>query len=105
VLKLAAEHPELSGVIAFSPGEYFGQPGLVLGWVKQIKIPMLLASTEPEASNSVRAFYNTSQRPGDLLVISPKGIHGSSTLRPDKEPNGSAFYWQNVESFLKRFEK
>ena len=104
VLRLAAEHSGIAGVMCFSPGEYFDQPGLVAGWAAKATAPVFFASTSDEMSNGVMEIYNArAENPAhkmDSAYASSKGVHGASTLREDKADGAAEEYWQHVEGFF-----
>ncbi len=106
-LKLAADHPEVSGVLAFSPGEYMPQKGVVQSWNARVKVPTLFACTPDEAKAEVVRIYKAAppvpERSADLLLAMAKSVHGSSTMSPDKNPGGAEGYWKFVQAFLSRF--
>jgi dienelactone hydrolase len=90
---------QIDGVLAFSPGEYFGREITVEKEVKSIEVPVLITS----ARNEVRGWqgiFNAIPASDDNVAYKPKGKgrHGSSTLlSPDNEE-----YWQAIESFLSK---
>jgi dienelactone hydrolase len=45
---LARDNPVTSAVVAFSPGEFFGAPNLVRNAVRNLDVPVFLASTRRE---------------------------------------------------------
>ncbi|MBN9502709.1 MAG: dienelactone hydrolase family protein [Armatimonadetes bacterium] len=104
-LKLAAEHPEVSAVLSFSPGEYFGEKGTVAGWNAKIKAPVLMAFSRRESGNGGYDLFKTAgkfpARSHDAIIVHADGVHGSSTLRADKNPKSNDYYWKGVETFLK----
>ncbi|MBX3119920.1 MAG: alpha/beta hydrolase [Fimbriimonadaceae bacterium] len=104
-LKLGAEHSEVSAVLAFSPGEYFGQKGLVGGWNSKMKARALFAFTKDEAIKGGIDLYDTAgnfpNRKYDVMAVHKDGLHGSSTLRKDKNTKSLEYYWTMVEEFLK----
>lgn len=108
-LRLAAEHPEIAAVLVFSPGEYFDKKGVVAGWNKKVKVPALFSFTQEETIQGGHDLYETAGpypgRKNDVLVTHKQGVHGSSTLRADQNPNSNGYYWGVVETFLKRVAK
>lgn len=108
-LRLAAEHPEINAVMAFSPGEYGELKGQVRGWNERVKVPVLFACTKDEL-REVRVYYDTRNKSPlrskyDLLISEEEGVHGASTLREDKNPDGYQFYWAGLEGFLEQWKK
>ena len=106
VLKLAAELPGLvSGVLAFSPGEYFTSLGkndtFISYSAMKIECPVFIASAKNEKENW-DAIYNAI--PGDhktFFIPADSGHHGSSALWLKYFDSGS--YWLAVKKFLRQF--
>ncbi|MCH7904340.1 MAG: alpha/beta hydrolase [Armatimonadetes bacterium] len=106
VLRLAAEHPDdVNAVLAFSPGEYFGSGNPVAGWNARVTVPCFFASTATEYEDEVESIFLS--RPDtvvrhdyDFLAASRKGVHGSSALRADRNPDSSEYYWEKLEAWL-----
>lgn len=106
-IKMASEYPlGISGVVAFSPGEYFAK----FGWNREIikisaakvNCPVFITSAENE-KDSWQTIYNTIPGQNKVsFVPQTGGIHGAKTLWktfPDSEE-----YWNALTSFLKRFK-
>jgi len=109
VLRLAMEHLEISAVMAFSPGEYGELRGQVSGWNEKVEVPVFFACTKEEL-REVRSYYNNPKKlplrsKFDLLISEDEGVHGASTLREDKNPEGYKFYWSGLEGFLEQWKK
>jgi dienelactone hydrolase len=107
VFVLAAKHPgEIAGLLSFSPAEYFQNKTLVHDAAAKVKIPVFITSAkdgeEEEAARSI--FDATAGNKGSVLFV-PKaaGVHGSSTLRSDRNREGAAENWTAVLAFLKQF--
>lgn len=101
VFLLAAKHPEIAGVVALSPGEYFGDRTTVRTAASHVNVPIFVSSaSDPSEIAEARAIIDAA--PAGLKVqFRPKsGVHGSSTLRSDRNPSGAAENWQAVEAFL-----
>jgi pimeloyl-ACP methyl ester carboxylesterase len=102
VFLLAAKHPQdVAAVLAFSPGEYLGEPHLVESNARQLHMPVFIDSAKDDAEIAVartlaRACQATQFVPGIA------GVHGSSTLRADRNPAGAAENWNAVEAFLSK---
>ena len=112
VIKLAAAHPEVTAVLAFSPGEYLGQ-GLGGG---------------PHVVRDAAAVYEKFRDSPQVLVVSPEterkrakeivtalgtkgvafyvagGVHGSSTL-VDERCAVAPTVWPFIERFLRASSK
>lgn len=99
---LAAKHPDkIAGLLAFSPGEYFGKRDTVRKAAAKVGVPIFVSSAS-DASEIAQAKAIIDASPAKVKVqYRPKtGIHGSSTLRADRNPYGAAENWQAVEPFL-----
>lgn len=101
VLRMAAEHPTIAAVLAFSPGEYYGHAGTAASWATRDHSPTLMAFTEGEKKDVGETLFRAlPATKGNVLVSYPDGVHGSSTLREDRNPKGYGRYWNDVEAFL-----
>ncbi len=103
VFLLAARHPSsVAAVLAFSPGEYLGDNHSVRDAAAQVQAPVFVTSAlDPEETSAARAIAMAV--PGSSAVqFLPRlgGVHGSSTLRRDKNPRGAEENWHAVEQFL-----
>jgi len=109
VLRLMSEHPEIAAGLVFSPGEYFDQKDLVASWNRKVKSPVLFAFSKSEALNGGLKLYQSAgkspRRSRDTMLANKEGIHGSSTLRQDRNPKGNSTYWTGVETFLRAVGK
>ena len=98
VLKLAAEQGLADGVLAFSPGEYFGG-----SWIRDtagdITIPTFITSAKNETRKWRRIFdaVGTEKKVG--FKPPKQGKHGSSALH-SRQGKKADPYWQAVEAFL-----
>jgi dienelactone hydrolase len=107
VFLLAAEHPEeVAGVLAFSPSEYLDGPRAVRSAAAKISVPIFVTSAEDReeiaAAKSILAVAPARQKTQFVPHIA--GVHGSSTLRADRNRSGEAENWQAVEQFLNGFK-
>lgn len=101
VFRLGAEHgDELAGLLAFSPGEYLGRKGLVAGWAAEGTMPVFVSSAPGEAEEAGAIAAAAGERA--VQHVPAKGVHGSSMLRPDRNPGGHEAIWAAVEAFLRR---
>jgi dienelactone hydrolase len=98
VLKLAAESGLADGVLAFSPGEYFGG-----SWIRDtaddIAIPTFITSAKNETRKWRKIFnaVGTDKKVGFKPPI--QGKHGSSALHT-KQGKKADPYWAAVTAFL-----
>lgn len=102
-LQLAARHGDaLDAVAVFSPGEYFHDPDRVKSALARITIPIYITTDPDEEArvDEVLAIADTSKitryRPGH-------GVHGASTLDPQRDPEGFEANRQSFEAFMARF--
>lgn len=101
VLRLAAENPQITGVVSFSPGEYFGEPGLVASWNSKVKVPRFFAATSQEINGGILDIYQAApELKGSSMVGYAEGVHGSQTLREEECPERWKDYWKGVEQFF-----
>lgn len=90
VFLLAADHPVVAGVLAFSPGEYLSDPHEVAVAAAKVTVPVFVTSSRFEAEDAKEIFYAVASE--DKVQFTPEGFgaHGSSALSSgDKEE-----YWQ-----------
>ena len=106
VFVLAAKHPtDVQGLLAFSPGEYLNGPDKVARAARSLRQPVFIdqASSDDEIAAS-RAIFRVVPASGKTLFVGrAEGVHGSATLRADRNPRGSEENWNAVMAFLTRF--
>lgn len=102
VFRLAAEHREISAVLAFSPGEYLGPGEPVRGWAAKVTVPVFVTSATGAEVEAAARIVEAVQGPEKYQTAPVVGVHGSSTLREDRNPHGAEQNWTSVEAFLKR---
>ncbi|MFZ0638620.1 MAG: alpha/beta fold hydrolase [Candidatus Acidiferrales bacterium] len=108
VFVVAAEHPdEVAGVLAFSPGEYFeDQPTLAREAASKVRVPVFVTSeNDADALADATRIFDAVGSPDKVHYKAKFAVHGSSTLRADRNPKGAAANWQAVMKFLAQFEK
>jgi dienelactone hydrolase len=106
VFLLAAKNPEqLQGLLAFSPGEYLDHPDAVVEAASSVRVPVFIdqAKDSDEVSASRSIFNALPNADKTLFVAQVSGVHGSATLREDRNPRGAQENWVAVERFLSRF--
>lgn len=105
VFLLAAQNPgKVQGLLAFSPGEYLGTPDMVRKAAARVSVPIFVTSAK-DASEIAAAKAIIDASPAALKVryVPPTaGVHGSSTLIPDRNAQGAEENWRAVEAFLNR---
>jgi dienelactone hydrolase len=98
---LAAKHRgEVAAVLAFSPGEYLDRTS-VRDAAARVDCPVFVTSAS-SADEEAAAQRILDAVPSALKrQYRPKiGVHGSATLRVDRDPSGAEANWQAVIAFL-----
>lgn len=100
VFVVAAHHPEVKALLAFSPAEYIGGYSIG-GEAAKLTIPVYITSA-PSEVESASARDLAVAVPGHRAVqyVPKRGVHGSATLRADENPGGATENWRPVTSFL-----
>jgi dienelactone hydrolase len=99
VFLLAANHPEVDGILSFSPGEYLGDSHSVSGAAAKVTVPVFITSAKSEKSDAGKIFEVVAS--SDKVQFVPQGFgqHGSSALlSKDKDE-----YWVAIKEFLARW--
>jgi dienelactone hydrolase len=104
VFLLAAQNPgAISGVLAFSPGEYLSRKDAVRLAAQKVLVPVFI--TQAGDREEIDAARDILQRIASTdktqFVPTKGGVHGSATLMADKNPAGAEENWQAVLRFLK----
>ncbi len=107
-IKLASDFPEgISGVVAFSPGEYFSKFGwsrdIIQTSAARVKCPVFITSSSDEKETWQKIYDAIPVQTKVAFVPQSAGKHGAKTLW-NAFPE-SAEYWQALKSFLTRFLK
>lgn len=105
VFLLAAQNPgAISGVLAFSPGEYLGRGDAVRMAASKVLVPVFI--TQASDRDEIETAKNILKRVGGTdktqFIPAKGGVHGSATLMLDKNPAGAEENWQAVLQFLDR---
>ena len=106
VFLLVAAHPgDVSGLVAFSPGEYLDGKTAVRDAARQVSVPVYIdqASSADEVTQSATILQAASSADKQQLISKARSTHGSSTLRADSNPAGAEAHWKAVLKFLSRF--
>lgn len=98
VLKVAANNPKVKGVMAFSPGEYFGDKLKVKEIVKNISVPVFATSSKEESAKVAELMADVKRK--QVFVPGTKGDHGSKALWKSTNPNYRE-YWMAVFMFMR----
>jgi dienelactone hydrolase len=102
VLRLAAEHLEVAAVLSFSPGEYLGPEEPVRGWAARVKVPIFFTTATGHEVAVAKRILDASPAALKVQHVPEVGVHGSSTLREDRNPGGTEKNWTAVTAFLKQ---
>ena len=103
VFLVAADHPELKAVLAFSPGEYLDHKDMVKQAAAKVRMPVYVTSaSDPEEIAPAKAILAASPAAVKVQVVPRVGVHASSTLIPVRNPKGAAANWPPVLAFLRR---
>lgn len=97
-LKIAASSDKVAKVIAFSPGEYFGNELKIANYVSKINVPTFITSSKKE-SEGVKQLISLNNS-GKITHYIPRGEgkHGSSALWDDTSNHQE--YWLALMMFL-----
>ena len=107
VFLLAAKHPaDVQGLLAFSPGEYLGKPDAVSKAAQQLRVPVFVdQSSDEDEIDQARSILKVAASTDKTQFIPRKnGVHGSSTLRADRNAVGAEENWSAVLTFLAKFK-
>jgi dienelactone hydrolase len=102
VFRLAAEHPEIGAVLSFSPGEYLGPDEPVRAWAAKVKVPVFVTTATGHEVAVAKRILDASPAALRVQHEPDVGVHGSSTLREDRNPGGTEGNWSAVIAFLKQ---
>ena len=104
VFAFAAKHPHhVSAVLAFSPAEYFSNKHFVRKAARNVRVPVFLDSaSDPAEERAAREIGDATHSRLKVDFVPHAGVHGSSTLRDDKNAAGTAENWDAVTEFLAR---
>jgi len=98
----AAKHPQdVKAILAFSPGEYLNGTS-VRDAAAHLTMPIFVTSAKaPDEIASAKAILDAAPAAIKIQFV-PRiaGVHGSSTLRTDRNPRGTDENWAAVKEFL-----
>jgi dienelactone hydrolase len=103
VFLLAAKHPqEIKAVLSFSPGEYLGTKDMVQTAAAKVDLPIYVTSAKDkeEIANATLILNASPSKVKTQFIPKIAGVHGSSTLRQDRNPKGMTENWTAVLAFL-----
>ncbi len=99
---VAADHPGVAALLAFSPDEYFDGKPSVREAAHKLVMPVFVTSAQDSKEiAAARALLNVV--PGDVrqqFVPVHGGVHGSSTLIAPRNSSGTEEAWTAVLAFL-----
>ncbi len=106
VLKYASDFPDgISGVVAFSPAEYFSRYGwsrtIITTSSAKIKCPVFVAANANEKDRSQEIYNAVPGQNKTLYVPETGGKHGAKTLW-ETFPESTG-YWNALKGFLARY--
>jgi dienelactone hydrolase len=99
VFLLAANHPEVDGILSFSPGEYLGNTHTVQDAAAGVTVPVFITSSKFEAEEAKTILDVVVSKDKVQFISEGFGQHGSAALlSKDKDE-----YWTAVKAFLTRW--
>jgi len=101
VFLLAAQAGDgVSALLAFSPGEYLGNPP-VRAAAGMVRCPVFVTGAADAEETAAAGALLAAARGAPKRQYRPAiGVHGSATLRADRNPRGAAAAWAAVTDFL-----
>ena len=103
VLKIATDNDKVKAVMAFSPGEYFGDKLNLRATIKDLDKPVFVTSTQEEAANVKTLMQDVKSTRKTQFVPANIGEHGSKTLWTSLNPNNQE-YWLAVILFTQKLK-
>lgn len=100
VFRLARDHPEIRAVLAFSPGEYFGAGEPVRGWASSVTVAVFATAGSGREVEDARQIVAAVPHGKKIYYEAERGVHGSSTLIVERNPQGVEENWGAVLEFL-----
>lgn len=98
-LRIGAKNEHVKGIVAFSPGEYFGDKMNIKQQIQSLDKPTFVSSSKDESSavkEMVSGLSSVTQ-----FVPETAGVHGAKALWPKQE--GHEAYWKALKNFLEPF--
>lgn len=98
----STHHNNISGILAFAPGEYFKINGKSIAqWATKITCPVLITSAKSEYDNW-KKIYEGLPKSKSYFLPESEGKHGSKALWNDNPSHRE--YWVAVENFLNKIK-
>lgn len=103
-LKVGANNDKVKAIVAFSPGEYFKNAGVILkDEIKDLNKSTFVTSSKEEAAALTDLISDLPSGKVVQFIPTEEGKHGSKALWEDHENNST--YWTAVMDFLKTKEE
>ena len=101
---LASRNPDaVDGVAAFSPGEYFEDKNRIKIAASKLTMPLYVTGATNEKQRVEEVLVKAGDN--DVTFYQPiNSVHGASTFREDKNPEGYKANINNLMTFLHRFK-
>ena len=95
----------IKGVVAFSPGNYFGDKATsIQSVIPNLEVPFIILSSSAEGEKLKQLFQEFSMKENQTQFIpSTNGFHGARALWYGQ--NGGEEYWNAIEEFLTKYQK
>jgi dienelactone hydrolase len=100
VLKIATTNEKVKAVIAFSPGEYFGDKLNLKETIKTLDKPVFVTSSKGEAADLYLLMKDVKSQNKTQFTPSSSGDHGSKALWKETNPNYHE-YWMALLMFMR----
>jgi dienelactone hydrolase len=101
-LKVGTENDKVKAIIAFSPGEYFGEKLNLTSCIKELKKPVFVTSSKEEAPDVASIMKGVTSEIKIQFIPKEEGVHGASALM-EKTPNNKE-YWDALLEFLNKIK-
>jgi pimeloyl-ACP methyl ester carboxylesterase len=102
-LVIASEHKDILAVVAFSPGEYFGEKLKVAKQLNNCTMPVFITGSKDEQKALDEIFSKIKSKEKTIFIpVIHDGKHGASALFADNE--NAKEYWNELEKFLSKLK-
>ena len=103
--ELVADNPgRIAGLLAFSPGEFLKGATRVRNAARRIQVPVYVTMASGEEEQARQIFDAIASKDKVLGLPAQRGVHGSATLDPDRNPEGADGNWRSAEAFLRHLK-
>lgn len=99
----AKENPQVAAVVAFSPGEYFGEKDFVSKKIAGLDKPVYATSALSEADGVTELMRDVVSRIKVQFIPTEEGNHGSKVLWTANSNNQE--YWLTLMAFLSKVKE